>query len=168
MFCSIRHYLNNNDSKFSVGFFMFNAITSLFKQLLDGEDLGQRSNTNPNLAIACLLREVAGADHQIDTRENDAKFQLVKRLLALDDTETTELLIRAEQSVKQSASLYDFTSQLRELSQDTRYELIKAMWQVAHADGEIDPLEEAVIRKAAELLYVDHSEFIRAKLSAQK
>lgn len=63
---------------------MFNAITSLFKQLLDGEDLGQRSNTNPNLAIACLLREVAGADHQIDTRENDAKFQLVKRLLALD------------------------------------------------------------------------------------
>ncbi|ASG03664.1 hypothetical protein EAY15_13240 [Vibrio anguillarum] len=168
MFCSIRHYLNNNDSKFSVGFFMFNAITSLFKQLLDGEDLGQRSNTNPNLAIACLLREVAGADHQIDTRENDAKFQLVKRLLALDDTETTELLIRAEQSVKQSASLYDFTSQLRELSQDTRYELIKAMWQVAHADDEIDPLEEAVIRKAAELLYVDHSEFIRAKLSAQK
>ncbi|WP_170935169.1 MULTISPECIES: tellurite resistance TerB family protein [unclassified Vibrio] len=147
---------------------MFNAITSLFKQLLDGEDLGQRSNTYPNLAIACLLREVAGADHQIDTRENDAKFQLVKRLLALDDTETTELLIRAEQSVKQSASLYDFTSQLRELSQDTRYELIKAMWQVAHADGEIDPLEEAVIRKAAELLYVDHSEFIRAKLSAQK
>ena len=39
------------------------------------------------------------------------------------------------------------------------------MWEVAHADGEIDPLEDAVIRKSAELLYVDHSEFIRAKLS---
>ena len=33
------------------------------------------------------------------------------------------------------------------------------------ADGEIDPMEEAVIRKTAELLYVDHSAFIRAKLS---
>ncbi len=50
------------------------------------------------------------------------------------------------------------------LTQETRFELIKAMWEVAHADGEIDPLEDAVIRKAAELLYVDHSQFIRAKL----
>ncbi|POB71843.1 hypothetical protein CRN59_01860, partial [Vibrio vulnificus] len=40
----------------------------------------------------------------------------------------------------------------------------KGMWEVAHADGEIDPLEDAVIRKTAELLYVDHSDFIRAKL----
>ena len=38
------------------------------------------------------------------------------------------------------------------------------MWEVANADGEIDPLEDAVIRKTAELIYVDHSEFIRAKL----
>ncbi len=32
------------------------------------------------------------------------------------------------------------------------------MWEVAYADGEIDPLEDAVIRKTAELLYVDHSD----------
>lgn len=65
---------------------------------------------------------------------------------------------------KDSASLYDFTSQLRELSQETRFALIKAMWEVANADGEIDPIEDSVIRKTAELLYVDHSEFIRAKI----
>ncbi|PLX59248.1 MAG: hypothetical protein C0632_14120, partial [Vibrio alginolyticus] len=47
------------------------------------------------------------------------------------------------------------------------YNLIKSMWEVAYADGEIDPLEDAVIRKTAELLYVDHSEFIRAKLQSQ-
>jgi uncharacterized tellurite resistance protein B-like protein len=74
------------------------------------------------------------------------------------------LLSRAEAKSKESASLYDFTSQLRELNQETRFELIKAMWEVAHADGEIDPLEDSVIRKTAELLYVDHSDFIRAKL----
>ncbi|CAH8209894.1 TerB domain-containing protein [Vibrio aestuarianus] len=146
---------------------MFNAITSLFKQLLDGQDLGKRAATNPNLAIACLLKEVAGADHQIDQKESEATFQLTKRLLNLDDEQTTALLKQAKENVKQSASLYDFTSQLRELTQETRYELIKAMWEVAHADGEIDPLEDAVIRKTAELLYVDHSEFIRAKLSIQ-
>ncbi len=142
---------------------MFNAITSLFKQLLDGQDLSQQKQS-PNLAIACLLSEVAGADYQIGDKEQDAKIHLVQRLLDLSDSEAQQLVEKADEQIKQSASLYDFTSQLRELSQETRFELIKAMWEVAHADGEIDPLEDAVIRKTSELLYVDHHEFIRAKL----
>ncbi|GAB2658529.1 tellurite resistance TerB family protein [Vibrio panuliri] len=144
---------------------MLNSITKMFKQLLEGNDLGQQHKADPNLAIACLLCEVAGADHQVDPQEALAKQQLVGRLLNLDASQTEALLSRAETQAKQAASLYEFTSQLRELSQETRYDLIKAMWEVAHADGEIDPLEDAVIRKTAELLYVDHSEFIRAKLS---
>lgn len=144
---------------------MFNAITSLFKELLEGQDLARNSAT-PELAIACLLTEVAGADHQISTPEQQAKSALLKHLLNIDEEEAITLLARAEQQVKQSASLYDFTSHLRNLSQPQRFELIKAMWEVANADGTIDPLEDAVIRKAAELLYVDHSQFIRAKLMA--
>ncbi|RJX69528.1 TerB family tellurite resistance protein [Vibrio sinensis] len=144
---------------------MLNSITKLFKQLLDGNDLGHHSHNDPNLAIACLLCEVAGADHQIDLSEQQAKQQLLIRLLALNEQQAQVLLGKAEVNRKDSASLYDFTSQLRELSQETRYQLIQAMWEVAHADGDIDPLEEAVIRKTAELLYVDHRDFIRAKLS---
>ncbi|WP_070965448.1 TerB family tellurite resistance protein [Vibrio sonorensis] len=144
---------------------MLNSITSLFKQLLEGEDLAHQGGTDSNLAIACLLCEVAGADYQIDEKERLAKLDLLRRLLGLDEQEAKALLTRSESQVKKSASLYDFTSQLRALSQETRIELIKAMWEVAHADGEIDPLEDAVIRKTAELLYVDHSEFIRAKLT---
>lgn len=144
---------------------MLNSITKLFKQLLEGQDLSDQHKSDPNLAIACLLCEVAGADHQIDANEEAAKHKLIGRLLGLDASQTEVLLSRAQAKAKQSASLYEFTSQLRELSQETRYALIQAMWEVAHADGEIDPLEDAVIRKSAELLYVDHSEFIRAKLS---
>ncbi len=72
-----------------------------------------------------------------------------------------------KRKTQDATSLYDFTSQLRELTQETRYNLIKSMWEVAYADGQIDPLEDAVIRKTAELLYVDHSDFIRAKLQSQ-
>ncbi|EKO3571320.1 TPA: TerB family tellurite resistance protein [Vibrio metschnikovii] len=142
---------------------MFNTITALFKQLLDGHDLSQPS-PSPNFAIACLLSEVAGSDQKITPTERQAKLALLQRLLAIDDSEAQALISRAEQQIRQSASLYEFTSQLRELTQGKRFELIKAMWEVAHADGEIDPLEDAVIRKTAELLYVDHSQFIRAKL----
>ncbi len=147
---------------------MLNSITKLFKQLLEGNDLSNHAHSDPNLAIACLLCEVAGADHELDEREETAKLTLLSRLLGLEKSNAQVLLSRARTQSNQSTSLYDFTSQLRELTQETRFELIKAMWQVANADGDIDPLEDSVIRKTAELLYVDHSEFIRAKLSATK
>ncbi|EDP59902.1 TerB family tellurite resistance protein [Vibrio sp. AND4] len=146
---------------------MFNSLTSLFKQLIDGADLSQSNTLSPNMAIACLLCEVAGADHQIDAREQATNHSLIMKLLSLTEEETDALLTQAQNKASESTSLYDFTSQLRELSQETRYQVIKSMWEVAYADGEIDPLEDAVIRKTAELLYVDHSEFIRAKLQSQ-
>ncbi|MCG9699766.1 TerB family tellurite resistance protein [Vibrio natriegens] len=146
---------------------MFNSLTSLFKQLLDGEDLAQTHTVSPNMAIACLLCEVSGADHQVDEKELETKHSLLMKLLSLSATEATQLLDKAAQTTKESASLYDFTSQLRELTQETRYNLIKSMWEVAYSDGQIDPLEDAVIRKTAELLYVDHKDFIRAKLQSQ-
>lgn len=145
---------------------MFTTITSLFKQLLDGNDLATRAEDNPNLAIACLLCEVSGADYAVDDVETQAKHHLMQTLTRLPALECEQLLTEAREKIKHTASLYDFTSQLRELSQEQRFDLIKAMWDVAHADGVIDPLEDSVIRKAAELLYVDHSTFIRAKLTS--
>ncbi|MCF7487007.1 MULTISPECIES: TerB family tellurite resistance protein [Vibrio] len=144
---------------------MFNSLTSMFKQLIEGQDLSKNQGASPNVAIASLLCEVAGADHQINESERVAKLQLLQRLLDLDEEQAKVLLAQAEPKVEQSVSLYDFTSQLRDLSQPVRIDLIKAMWEVAHADGEIDPIEDSVIRKTAELLYVDHSDFIKTKLN---
>lgn len=144
---------------------MFNSLTSLFKQLLDGSDLTQANTLSPNMAIACLLCEVSGADHNVDEKEQETKHSLLMKLLSLSAEEATQLLDQATLKTKEATSLYDFTSHLRELTQETRYNLIKSMWEVAYA--EIDPLEDAVIRKTAELLYVDHHDFIRAKLQTQ-
>ncbi len=146
---------------------MFNSLTSLFKQLLDGSDLAQANTLSPNMAIACLLCEVSGADHNVDEKEQETKHSLLMKLLSLSAEEATQLLDQATLKTKEATSLYDFTSHLRELTQETRYNLIKSMWEVAYADGKIDPLEDAVIRKTAELLYVDHHDFIRAKLQTQ-
>ncbi|MCY9874756.1 TerB family tellurite resistance protein [Vibrio barjaei] len=143
---------------------MFNSITSIFKQLIEGDDLSNNKSISPNLAIAALLCEVSNADYQVEEEEEKAKLSLIERLLELNERESKTLLAQAQEQTKNSASLYDFTSGLRELSQEKRFDLIKAMWEVANADGVIDPLEDAVIRKVAELLYVDHSEFIRAKI----
>ncbi|MCW8996025.1 MAG: TerB family tellurite resistance protein [Psychromonas sp.] len=141
---------------------MLKSLTSIFKQLLDGQPLS--NNDTPDLAIAALLCEVASADHQVEEVETRAKQSLLQELLDISEVEAVTLLEQAMLKVKESVSLYDFTSRLRELERETRLELIKAMWHVAYADGYIDPIEELVIRKTAELLYVEHSEFIRAKI----
>ncbi len=144
---------------------MFGSITSVFKQFLEGNDLNKSVQADPKLAIASLLYEVSRADQNVEEGEQQAQLHLLQGLLDIDAEQAKQLLTKAADKVAQSASLYDFTSQLRALDQERRYELIEAMWRVANVDNVIDPLEDAVIRKAAELLYVDHSQFIRAKLA---
>lgn len=147
---------------------MFNLLRSLFRQMIqEGSDSGAADTSDIQLAMASLLCEVANADYQNDHREHAAKVHLLSHLLDLDESSATTLLQQARQKSKAAVSLYEFTNQLRALSPDERFQLIEAMWQVAYADGVINPMEEAVIRQVAELIYVEHAEFIRAKLSAQ-
>jgi uncharacterized tellurite resistance protein B-like protein len=42
------------------------------------------------------------------------------------------------------------------------------MWIIAKADGVSDPMEEFVIRKVADLLYVSHSDFICGKVHVEE
>lgn len=119
---------------------------------------------DPSLAIAALFCEVSKADLTETPQETAAKQALLQRLLSIDAQTSQVLLEQARVQIHQSASLYDFTSQLRSLNQPQRFEIIHALWQIAYTDQYIDPQEEALIRKVAELLYVDHLEFIRAKL----
>ncbi|WP_171027648.1 TerB family tellurite resistance protein [Photobacterium damselae] len=148
---------------------MFTKLRTLLRQVMnDGTDAGTMDSLSMNLAMASLLCEVANADHAKDPREEQAKVQLLTKLLEVDEQQAQHLLNEGELRSENAVSLYEFTNKLRALEQEARYELVEAMWQIAYADGVIDPMEEAVIRQVAELIYLDHSEFIRAKLSAQK
>ncbi|OEE56228.1 hypothetical protein A1OS_22285 [Enterovibrio norvegicus] len=147
---------------------MFSKLSSILREVLADE--GGSATSNEHLyqrAMAGLLCEVAGADHELDAREEVAKTRMLSVLLDIDDEKAKSLVDQAQGESAQSVSLYDYTDKLRQLEPEQRFELIKAMWEVAYADGRLDPLEESVIRKTAELLYVDHPLFIKAKLDAQ-
>ncbi|MEK9649197.1 MAG: TerB family tellurite resistance protein, partial [Gammaproteobacteria bacterium] len=49
-----------------------------------------------------------------------------------------------------------------------KVQLVMNMWEVAFADGKIDRYEEHLIRKVAELLYLDHKDFILSKQRARE
>tara|TARA_R110001583_G_scaffold21964_5_gene82888 strand:- start:4919 stop:5353 length:435 start_codon:yes stop_codon:yes gene_type:complete len=117
------------------------------------------------LAIVCLLCEVCLADEGVVAEEKAAAIQALKKLVNIDQEKAAELLEVGMKQASASNSVFDFTSQLTDLDNESRIALIQSMWEVAYADGYLDKMEEALIRKVAALIYVNHSDFIQTKLT---
>jgi uncharacterized tellurite resistance protein B-like protein len=67
-----------------------------------------------------------------------------------------------------AVSLHEFTRLLNDaLAPTDKQRVIGLLWRVAFADGTLDRYEDHLVRKVADLLYVPHAEFIRAKLAVQ-
>ncbi|MDY6828228.1 MAG: TerB family tellurite resistance protein [Pseudomonadota bacterium] len=148
---------------------MLSAIRTYFDRLRPGTNENTATVENRlRLASAALLIEVTRADHSIDEREHQTLRALLQRCFELDGAELDELFELAEAEQADSTSLYQFTSLIHEhYSYLQKVELLTSMWRVAFADGTIDRYEEHLIRKVADLLYISHSDFIRAKLNAE-
>jgi len=121
------------------------------------------------MALAVLMLEVAKSDFQ----ESDSEIQSITAWLSSQDLgltkdDVTRLLDSARGEQARSAGLFEYTRRACErMSMGERVQLVEQLWLIAYADGVIDKYEEAAIRKASELLYVSHSDFIRAKFAAE-
>ena len=136
-----------------------------------GESASEKGNDRDELGmtLAVLMLEVA----KIDFEESDAEIQTMTAWLENQDLGLTygdvnQLLDSARNEQAGSAGLFEYTRRACErMSMEERVQLVEQLWSIAYADGVIDKYEEAAIRKASELLYVPHSDFIRVKLSAK-
>lgn len=116
------------------------------------------------LAAAALMVEVMQADHFAADEEERQIIRLIQECYGLDDGETAALLDLARREAGATVSLNSLTRRLTDaLEVEGRSDIVELLWQVAFADGRIDKYEEHLIRRIAELLYVPHSAFIRAK-----
>ena len=136
-----------------------------------GESTGEKGNDRDKLgmALAVLMLEVAKSDFE----ESEAEIQtmtawLENQDLGLKSQDVSQLLDSARNEQAGSAGLFEYTRRACErMSMEERVELVEQLWRIAYADGVVDKYEDAAIRKASELLYVSHSDFIRAKFSAE-
>lgn len=121
------------------------------------------------LACAALLIEVAVIDDEFDAAELTTMHALLKEKFQLSQQECETLTDLAKKESADATSTYQFTQLVNEFcTAEEKYELVKGMWQIAFADGNLDKYEEYVIRKVSELIYVSHSDFIRAKLAVRQ
>ncbi len=143
---------------------MIDAIKSFFSAELS-LDNGDDEHCKIQLAAAALLIELSRADYQREPEEQAAIEAALKKGFELDDSQLAQLIDLAEQENQEAISLYQFTNLIKdEYSAEQRFELVKMLWQVAVADGEISKYEDHLIRKIADLIYLPHSQFIKAKL----
>jgi uncharacterized tellurite resistance protein B-like protein len=145
-------------------------MISAFRKLFEAppRETAADRERRQRLAAAALLVETARADFSEDAVEEATLKTLLCQSLGLSQAEVAELLTEASREVDEATSLYDFTRVINDYcSALEKFELITAMWRVAYADGRLDKYEESLIRQVAELTYVPHSEYIRAKLAAQ-
>jgi len=120
------------------------------------------------VSTAALLIEVSRADFEQDDAELAHMRQLLALQFALDDAELDDLMDQAHQEADDLISLQHITRVLNEqFDQTMKKRVIEMMWQVVFADGVKDHYEEHLIRQVAELLYVPHSDFIRARHKAE-
>jgi uncharacterized tellurite resistance protein B-like protein len=136
----------------------------LGKRLGPGDDPAALQHRR-RVATAALLFAVARADEVQDAREENAMRAALRRTQGLTDEELEELLVQAAQELADASSDYPFTRLINDtFSDEEKSNLIREMWRVAYADEDLHKYEEHLIRKIAVLIYVTHSEFIRAKL----
>jgi len=122
------------------------------------------SDHQKQLAVAALLVEVAIADHQFSEVELRNLGIILERKFSLSRDELAELISLAKSETNHATSLHQFTQLINHYcTTEEKFKLMKAMWEMAYADGELDKYEDYIIRKVADLIYVPHTEFIRAK-----
>ena len=120
-------------------------------------------------ACIALLLETSMADNLFDESEIKTLKTTLINDFKLEETEIDELIEISKKNVDDSTSLYDFTRDINDnFDAKERIKLIESMWKIAYADGNIDKFEEHIIRKVSNLIYVSHSDFIKAKISAKE
>ena len=145
---------------------MIKALKALFE--VPAQETPEERQHRMQLAAAALLIETARADFNQGAEEEAALAALLSKSLRLDASEVQQRVTQATAQVDESTSLYEFTRVINDhYTPQQKQQLIYAMWTVAYADGDIDKYEEHLIRQVAELTYVAHEDYIRAKLRAR-
>ncbi|WP_346839060.1 TerB family tellurite resistance protein [Microbulbifer sp. SAOS-129_SWC] len=148
---------------------MWSQIRKLFEQIGDSADVEMRDARDVRLISAALLAEVATVDQKLDDRERTTLAQVLQQHYRLDADAAVELVDDALARREQATSLYEFTQAVNDqFSEQDKYLLVRQMWQVAFSDDVIEAFEEHLIRRVAELIYLPHGLFTRARAEARE
>lgn len=118
------------------------------------------------LATAALLLEMARADREETPAERQAAEAMLARHFSLERAGAEALLARAEDSLHEAVSLYEFTRVLNDtLTAAERRKVVEMVAEVAATDGHFDKHEQHLLSKLADLLHLRRAEYASIRAS---
>lgn len=147
-------------------------IKKLFVQVIESISVTDSSvavdrDAALRLATAVLMVDVARADHIFEDSEFERVLQLLEQHFKLAPEEAAALVNSATDTAEDIVSVHEFTALLHEhLDEDEKARIIRLLWEIAYADGELDKYEDSLILKISDLLYVSRARVMRLKYDA--
>lgn len=142
---------------------MLKAIKQFFEESISPEtqdDIEHRLK----LATAALFIEMMQQDGENTSEEQNAVKKVLQAKFALTETETDEIFALAHEEARQAVDFYQFTSLIHQhFSMGKKIKILEYLWTIAYADNHLDAHEEHMVRRIADLLYVPHQDFMKAK-----
>jgi uncharacterized tellurite resistance protein B-like protein len=143
---------------------MLKSLTQI-RKFLTAPETAAIQRDDLETAVAVLLVEAARRDDTFGEIERSKIEQLLGHKFQLSPDATRELLAEAEATADRTNQLYPFTRlAVERMPPEQRVRLIEMLWEVAYADGVLDPEEDALVRRIAGLIYVSDADRVGARL----
>ena len=118
-----------------------------------------------HVATCIILLEIAKSDDEFSSVEQETTKAILKHELAIPEEDIEDLMKIAAEKREDSVDLWEYTNLINEhFSEEERIRIIELAWRLIYADEKLDKYEDHLVHVLANLLRLDHSDLIEAKL----
>jgi len=141
----------------------------VFNSYKDGKTDLKDAKENLQLSTAILLLHIAKADEEVAEEEQKHIVKTLRKRFELSAQEADELLELSEKEIERSIDIWQFTNRInQDMEKENKLKILKYAWEIIYTDDKLDPQEDYLIHKLANLLRLSHKELIKTKLKVKK
>ena len=134
---------------------MFKSLTKLFNQ--PEQENTSKQLENEIMLFVGILVEAAEIDGKIDETEILIIKKSVINLYKISDEKVDLIINKCVESAGSPNLLHSFTSKInKEFDYDKKINLLKILWEIILADGQIHDFESNLIRRLSGLMYISN------------
>ncbi|PSO20289.1 TerB family tellurite resistance protein [Bradyrhizobium sp. MOS003] len=144
---------------------MLDGLRQFIADIVAPHDQGRTfGDSDYRLAATALLVHVVSLDGQPSASEQRKLHSLIESHFGLDRGTADRLIADATQVEGEAVDLYHFTSVImRSLDEDGRKRIVRMMWELVYADGQVSEFEDNVVWRASDLLGISQRDRIDLK-----
>jgi len=135
---------------------MIDNLEAFISRLFGGDEPDQMSDDELAIAKAALLVHCARADGHHSQGEREKLTEILTERVGLSGEDAVRVIAAAEEKEREAVDIHRFTKIVHaQLDRSERKTMVGWLWEMAHADGQIDEYETNVIALVSRLLDVE-------------